>query len=154
MPRNGWANHVAWTRASDRPRNKVLEWMREQRLSFAQPRKEPDRVYIRFGLFDRNRCSYNFYLSVKERGLSVYRATLHDDGTVSLDNDKTLLVPPHDVSTSIRDRFVFVLAGKEVGTGSDGEPVIRGPKLMPYAVRFTGYLKMAREYATPYPPDL
>ena len=78
------------------------------------------RVYIRYGRWERR--SYNHMTGVKEDGISVYRGLVRD-GVAILDDD---------VSDQLigQGRMVFLVTGKEVGIGSDGEPVLRAVKLV------------------------
>lgn len=93
--------------------------------TFRMAKKRPDRVYIRFGRWSSR--SYNHATGERERGVSVYRAELHDDGSVSLAET----VP----GKILNGRVCFVVTGKEVGIGSDGEPLLQQVVARPYAIR-------------------
>lgn len=95
------------------------------------PRHRPDKVYIRFGRWSGR--SYNHHTGQKEAGISVYNAQFTDDGLVELLYDVDISARHVDV---IRGRFAFVVTGDYVGTGSDGEPLLRNVRNLPYAIAF------------------
>lgn len=94
------------------------------------PVQAPERVYVRFGKWSRTYSqSCNHSTGERESGLSVYRAMLAPGNIVVLD----------DVvceSLAGQGRLVFPVTGREVGIGSDGEPLLRGVKLLAYAIDF------------------
>lgn len=98
-----------------------------------EPRKTPNKVYLRFGRWSTR--SKNHATGDLERGVSVYPARLIDGRTVELDTD--IDIPWH----LVKDRLVFPVMGKFICYGSDGEPVIRKLRMLPYAVSLNG-LKM------------
>lgn len=90
------------------------------------PRKPPQEVFVRFGLWEpRYNQSLNFATGEHERGLSVYPATLDGDLTVKILDD-------FDVSELVEGRLAFAVTGRVVGTGSDGEPLLKGVRCLPY----------------------
>lgn len=93
------------------------------------PRERPERIYLRYGLFKWMRRSHNYVTGEPEVGISVYRARYLDDGSVTLAENEE----PCD-SLNGQGRLCFVVTGHEVGTGSDGEPVLAGVKLLGYAI--------------------
>lgn len=116
--------------------NHITRWMDEEDLQIRQPRKPPKKVYIRFGKFSKRDRSINFATGEYERGLSVYNARLETDGSVSLIvNDENLVWTAEDCADRLEGRLAFVVTGKEVGRGSDSEPLLRGVRLLPYAIR-------------------
>ncbi len=102
--------------------NFVDKWLMEENVSFVG---KFQRVYLRFGLFSPSNCrSLNFRTGAYERGLSVYRAELRD-GVVCLDD-----FIPNAYAEELRGRLVWAVTGREVAEGSDGEPILRGVKLV------------------------
>jgi hypothetical protein len=124
--------------------NYILRWMEEDGISFARPRTPPQKVYIRFGKWGRRHRSYNFHTYEIEKGLSVYPARLTSEGYAELTDDEMILTA-EDCAERLNGRCAFVLTGKEVGRGSDGEPVLVGIKLLPYAVMIDSIPKEIRE---------
>lgn len=98
-----------------------MEWPK-----ITYPRTPPQAVFIRFGLWSPR--SYNAMTRVAERGVSVYRARMVDE-VVSLDDE---------ISSQLygEGRCIFPVTGNLVGYGSDGEPVLRAVKCLPYAIDF------------------
>ena len=92
-----------------------------------RPKKQVP-VYIRYGLFAGMRKSSNHTTGEGERGLSVYPAELVD-GVVRVPADVEICD-----SLSGQGRLCIPVTGRCVGTGSDGEPVIVGVQVLPYAV--------------------
>ena len=89
------------------------------------PRKTPDKVYIRYGLWSAREPSTNWSTHEDEDGLSVYPAILDASGAVHI-------APSTDVCPLVEGRLAFPVTGREVGKGSDDEPVLRGVKMLPY----------------------
>ena len=124
--------------------NHIIRWMEEDRIAFTFPRTPPSKVYIRFGKWGRGQRSINFHTGDREKGLSVYPARLTSDGYAELSDDG-LVLTAEDCAEDINGRLAFVLTGKEVGTGSDGEPVLVSIKLLSYAVATDSIPKGIRE---------
>ena len=101
-------------------------WGEQYQVSW--PRKTPDRVYLRYGMFSNRERSSNHATGDEEEGISVYPAVLVDDGVQLAPDVKTC---PKLVG---QGRLVFCVTGKEVGTGSDGEPVLRRVRMLPYPI--------------------
>ena len=106
-------------------------WIRDESYDMIRPRK-PVPVYIRYGLFSNRERSSNHSTGEAERGISVYPAVLTDDCAVKL-TDGWETCP----SLEGQGRLCFAVTGREVGVGSDGEPVLRGVRLLPYAIDIT-----------------
>jgi hypothetical protein len=96
------------------------------------PRKPPEQVYIRFGRWSSQ--SRNYSTRDYERGVSVCPARLNPDLTVSLLLDEC--DPSWFDQLRGQGRLVFPVTGRAVGLGSDGEPVLRAVRCLPYAVDF------------------
>ena len=96
----------------------------------SRPKQVP-RVYLRYGLFSGMRSSSNHSTGHSEIGLSVYPGE-YCDGAVGL---------AEDVETSDQligqNRLCIPVTGREVGIGSDGEPVLTNVRVLPYAVFIT-----------------
>ncbi len=114
--------------------NHLLRWLEEDGISWTHPHTPPKAVYVRFGKWGRRHRSINFHTGDIEKGLSVYPAEFTSDGYVALADDDRLTLTAHDCADILKGRIAFVLTGKEVGRGSDGEPLLVGVKLLPYAV--------------------
>lgn len=107
------------------PKLQIRDWS----VSVNRPRWTPKRVFIRFGMWTTNSpVSYNHASGTKEMGLSVYPATILND-IVSLDESEIPAEEP-----DLPNRYAFPVTGRVVGYGSDGEPVLRGVKVLPYAL--------------------
>ena len=98
-----------------------MEWPKA-----VKPRQTPREVFIRFGRWSS--CSYNACTGDKEKGVSVYPAIL-EDGVVRLEGSDFDI--PGQV---LAGRCVFAVTGTVNGMGSDGEPVLRGVRALPYAI--------------------
>ena len=95
--------------------------------SVSWPRKSL-KVYLRFGMFSSGEVSSNHHTGDVELGLSVYPANL-ENNIVKAQSIKDIC--PWVES---QGRMAFVVTGREVGIGSDGEPVLRGVRMLPYAI--------------------
>jgi len=120
------------------------QWMEEERIQWIKPRA-PVSVYLRFGKWGSRPRSINFHTGETERGLSVYRAEMVSDGVVRLAEDDNLVWDVHDYAEMLEGRLVFAVTGKEVGKGSDGEPLITTVKLLPYAIEYESFPKAFRK---------
>lgn len=112
----------------------VLRWLEEDGIGWSNPRTPPAAVYVRFGKWGRRHRSINFHTGDTEKGMSVYPAKLTADGHVALADDDRLRLTPDDCAEVLNGRLAFVVTGKEVGMGSDGEPLLVGVKLLPYSI--------------------
>ena len=107
-----------------------MQWdIHGDRYPISIPRVPPARVYLRYGLFAGMRKSSNHATGSSERGLSVYRARL----------EANVVVLAEDTCPSLdgQGRLAMPVTGREVGVGSDGEPVLVGVRMLPYAVALT-----------------
>lgn len=96
-------------------------------IKFSMPRKTPESIFLRFGRWSSR--SYNAMTGEQEKGVSVYRAKIVD-GVVKLDDW---------ISSQLsgQGRLVFPVVGEVVGTGSDGEPVLRRVRAVGLAIDHT-----------------
>lgn len=77
--------------------------------------------FIRFGRVPENGRSKNHRDGTLEAGVSCFEAEFAEDGSYRL-----LLTPVLEVSyLTVRDRQAYRLYGEEIGTGADGEPLLR-----------------------------
>jgi hypothetical protein len=102
--------------------------IRDWEVNVNWPKRRPEPVFVRFGVWDtRANASLNWHTLSGEAGLSVYRGVLSDDLIVSVDGRE-------DVSPLVAGRFAFAVTGRVVGVGSDGEPLLKGVRVLPYAL--------------------
>jgi hypothetical protein len=121
----------------------VLEWIEDEQWDTALPRKAVP-VFLRFGKFSRYERSFNFATGEYEKGISVYPAKITEDGVVLDDSEYRWMwirindMRDNDGVSLFNGRCVFVLTGKEVAKGSDGEPLLRPSsiRVLPYTVAF------------------
>jgi len=80
-----------------------------------------ERGFIRFGSVPKNGYSINHRDNTQEAGVSAFEAEF------TADNDYRVLVTPVLEVTyySVIDRPAFRVYGEKVGTGADGEPVLK-----------------------------
>ncbi len=99
-----------------------------ERYPIHWPRKKPTKVYIRYGLFSNREVSSNHATGEDEKGISAYPA--------EMDGDCVTLAAGIETCESLKGqgRLCFPITGREVATGSDGEPVLRGVRILPYAL--------------------
>lgn len=117
--------------------NHIVRWMWDERFEFWFPRKRQPEVFVRFGKWSRGSKSMNFHTGEYEKGLSVYRGRLNADKTVSLIADDWSMrdgLTAEACAGALVGRLAFVVTGKVVGQGSDGEPLLVGVRLLPYAI--------------------
>jgi hypothetical protein len=84
-------------------------------------------LYIRFGRLPRAGRSRNYATGQLERGVSVYRAR-YNARTDALDASSALAGTY--VHYLIAGKRPYLVAGDEVGTGSDGEPVLANARVV------------------------
>jgi len=102
--------------------------IRDWAVTVNWPREPPEQVFVRFGMWDTgSNRSYNWHPLSAEGGLSVYRGVLGDDLVVGVAEGE-------DVSPLVAGRFAFAVTGRVVGEGSDGEPLLKGVRVLPYAL--------------------
>ena len=128
----------------------IFQWLEDERHEMRWPRKPPEKVYVRFGLFSKGLRSLNHSTGKKERGLSVYNARMEEDETVSLIvDDPTLSLNPLKCAAQLRGRLVWIVTGREVRKGSDGEPVLVAVRILPYRIRHDSIPAEIKSTATP-----
>jgi hypothetical protein len=128
----------------------IFQWLEDERHEMKWPRKIPSKVYVRFGLFSKGLRSFNHSKRKRERGLSVYNARIEEDGTVSLSvDDSTLKLNPLKCAAQLRGRLVWVVTGREVDKGSDGEPLLVRVRILPYRIRHDSIPAEIKSAATP-----
>lgn len=91
------------------------------------------RVFLRFGTWHASESSRNYATGAIEAGVSVYEATAKGEiFTISTTN------LTHQGEDDLRYRLrkrpedepIFLVTGDEVGTGGDGEPLLRRVKIV------------------------
>ena len=82
-------------------------------------------TYLRFGKFPVGRKSYNYKENVYEKGVSVFKAWKIPGSIARFYLD---LRECDSYVWGFLDREMNEVAGKEVGKGTDGEPVLKGAK--------------------------
>jgi len=129
----------------------INQWIEEEGWNTKPPRKEVP-VFLRFGKFSRYERSFNFSTGKYEKGISVYPAKIAD-GVVELDDSqyRWMWVRINDMRDDdgvslFNGRCVFVLTGKEIAKGSDGEPVLQPSsiRILPYSVALHKIQELAR----------
>lgn len=85
-------------------------------------RKSGEEGYIRFGEVPKSGKSYNHRDNFFEKGVSAYHAVFFPDGSYEV-----LYHNPFEMfgAHSYSNRPAYRLYGEEIGTGSDGEPVLK-----------------------------
>ena len=107
--------------------------IRGETFNVSRP-KTPVPVFIRYGMFSNRERSWNHSTGEAERGLSVYPALLRDD-VVELSPDAAECGCEDTRTQSVlAGRYCFPVTGKVVGVGSDGEPLLVGVRVLPFAV--------------------
>ena len=98
----------------------------EQEKEKARSRRENgEEGYIRFGDVPKSGKSYNYRDNFFEKGVSAYHAVFFPDGSYEvLQHNPFELFGAHSYS----NRPAYRLYGEEIGTGSDGEPVLKVTK--------------------------
>ena len=85
-------------------------------------------VFVRYGDLPANGISANHADGTSESGVSVYRG-LHLEAT-----GEAIALPATNAQTcgmlTIAARPMYIVSGREVGTGSDGEPVLADAKIV------------------------
>lgn len=117
--------------------------IRDWEVDLHWPRKVPSEVFVRFGMWSASyNQSMNHATGEFEQGLSVYPATIDAALTVRLDDDV-------DVYPECEDRFAFPVTGRVVGTGSDGEPLLKGVRVLPYPLAVETRRRVLRDLTEP-----
>jgi len=101
--------------------------IRDWKVRVQSRKVKPEQVFIRFGMWDtRANVSYNHSTKEKERGLSVYPAKWKGKA-ITLDESEVVAEHP-----DLPSRYAFPVTGTIVGYVSDGEPVLKGVRVLPY----------------------
>ncbi len=83
--------------------------------------------YVRYGKLPKGGKSRNYATGELERGVSVFRGEVLPSG-------EARALPGNNVLAAsmvlLRDRDLYVVSGVEIGTGSDGEPVLKNCKII------------------------
>jgi hypothetical protein len=80
--------------------------------------------YVRYGRLPRTRRSHNYRDDCDERGVSVFRGTSYPDGRVEIHIGEC---PGAIFATA---RAAYLVTGREIGRGADGEPVLAGVRIV------------------------
>jgi hypothetical protein len=90
-------------------------------------------VYVRYGLWSRK--STNYHTFQDEQGVSAYRGIILEGVLQLLDEE--------EVSPELegQGRLCFPVTGREIGIGSDGEPLLKGVK---YVTGVSLHVSLAR----------
>ena len=83
--------------------------------------------YVRYGKLPRGGKSRNHATGEFESGVSVFRGEVLPSGEARALPDNNVLAAS---MVSLRDRDLYVVSGVEIGTGSDGEPVLKNCKII------------------------
>lgn len=102
--------------------------------------RKPAPLFLRFGHFmsECNEPSLNWATGEYEKGISVYPAHLNDDGIVEVDAGWYGDIWngwDTDSDNSYKHRAQYVLTGKVIAEGSDGEPVLQVSSIVVRGVR-------------------
>lgn len=77
--------------------------------------------FLRFGLPPKNGKSWNYRDNIPEIGVSCYRL-ISGKAILSLSEVGT-------IAGGISDRPIYFISGEEIGSGSDGEPIVKIHKI-------------------------
>ena len=96
------------------------------------------KVFIRFGEIPENEKSLNHLTEKREKGISVYEG-IEDDGKYSV------IMPPLTYSccvslSGVLDRQAYLVDGVVIGSGSDGECLLKDCKIIKAINVSTNYL--------------
>jgi hypothetical protein len=126
----------------------ITRWLEEEQIKLHASKNPPERVYIRFGMWEgRGRYrSLNASTHKLEKGLSVYNARLELDGSISLiADDPSMDLTAIDCAHLLSGRVAFPVTGKVSGTGSDGEPVLSAVRVLKNPIRLDPIPKEVRD---------
>lgn len=120
VSKDGFGNErIACTHTETQTVMDALKDEQDQRFSGAT------RGYVRFGELPEGGRSRNYRDDILENGVSCFDAEFSDGGEYRL-----LLTPVLEVSyLTVYDRQAYRLYGDVVGTGADGEPLLRVDRL-------------------------
>lgn len=107
------------------------------------PEKTESDIYIRFGDLPKSGKSKNFATGEDENGISVYEAR-YDIMLASYEITGSALIGAA-VDKMLRGEKIYLVTGEEVGTGSDGEPVIQKTKILNELEFNNGKFKIKKE---------
>lgn len=94
----------------------------QEKEEVRKQRERGEKGYIRFGDIPESGKSYNYRDNFYEEGVSAYHAVFFPDGSYEiLQHNPFELFGAHLYS----NRPAYRLYGEELGTGSDGEPVLK-----------------------------
>lgn len=100
-----------------------------ERLKIAQQKKweKARRCYLRYGKLPANGHSRNHADNTLESGVSVYEGLILPDKSA-----KTLPASNQEFCgmLTLRDRPLYEVTGTPIGTGSDGEPLLKNAKIV------------------------
>lgn len=125
--------HESTDHSLTRMKLRIRDWI----VNVHHPRAIPQQVFIRYGLWDSSNRSYNHSSGLPELGLSVYPARW-DSGAIRLDEHQLNLDAFH---AALADRYAFPVTGRVVGYGSDGEPVLKAVRVLPYPLHLSTRIK-------------
>lgn len=118
--------HPEWQKHYLANKQKVIEAAKELELAY-RVRAEGTPTYVRFGRLPKGGRSKNHVTGDYLAGVSVYDAYRMPDGTA------VVVVPEGPTWTTlffIRDRDAYEVDGERIGTGPDGEPLLRGARIV------------------------
>lgn len=107
-------------------KQQVIVAAKELELAY-RVRAEGTPTYVRFGRLPKSGRSKNHVTGEYLAGVSVYDAYRMPDGTA------VVVVPEGPTWTTlffIKDRKAYEIDGERIGTGPDGEPLLRGAKII------------------------
>jgi len=93
----------------------------------AQLEATAKRVFVRFGTLPNSGRSYNYRDNKYESGISVFNALLLHNGQVIVKPNTN-----YELGSlfTLMDRDAYIVEGEVIGTGSDGEPLLRNAKIV------------------------
>jgi hypothetical protein len=82
------------------------------------------KVYIRYGSLPKSGKSMNFRDNITEKGVSVFNGEVLQSGKYRVN------LSDNPGSIFATDRPAYIVSGKQIGIGSDGEPVLENAKIV------------------------
>lgn len=86
--------------------------------------------YIRFGNIPQSGKSMNYLTNKKQPGISVYKCRIYDDNEIVHIEIPGILGTALASLSSIMERPSFIVNGNQIGTGSDGQPILQNCKII------------------------
>jgi len=139
-------NALSLINANDLPKDRAVSLMKDGKaymdtlkvLSKIDEGKMVKKVFIRFGEIPENEKSLNHLTEKRETGISVYEG-IEDDGKYSV------IMPPLTYSccvslSGVLDRQAYLVDGVVIGSGSDGECLLKDCKIIKAINVSTNYL--------------